>query len=475
MVPDRHGPLLRQLRTLFSVGTAGGLSDAELLERFCTREGEAAELSFAVLVERHGSMVLRVCRQVLRDSHAAEDAFQATFLVLARKARSLRARDSLAPWLHEVARRTACRLRAAAVRRTRHERSAADRAEAAVCEGDHEDLGGILHEELGRLPARYRVPLLLCYLEGLTSQQAAQQLGWPAATVRSRLARGRERLRTRLIRRGVVPSVAALAAALSSAPATAAVPATLADVTARAAALLAAGSVAAGAVPASILTLTEGVIAAMAMTKLKVTATVLVVGLATTAWALGQSLGGRGDVRLTGTTVKPVEVPTSPVQTSGGGGQPTATPESARLQEVERKLDRILEALGAARPDERDEVTKPDARTEKSASGERLRRMSLGLSRPLPDDPDTEALPAATPPVTPAYNNFRDRIPRATDKDFLRPEPADSGGRSPSTGATIHAMTTMQRRLDRVEQTLADLVARVNRLERLGPNMPEGS
>ena len=109
MSANRHGSTLRQVRVLFSVGSACGLTDGELLERFATREGEASELAFAVLVERHGPMVLRICRQVLRDEHAAEDAFQAAFLVLARRAHSLRVGTSLASWLQQVAWRTASR------------------------------------------------------------------------------------------------------------------------------------------------------------------------------------------------------------------------------------------------------------------------------------------------------------------------------------------------------------------------------
>ncbi|HLH27437.1 MAG TPA: sigma-70 family RNA polymerase sigma factor, partial [Acidimicrobiales bacterium] len=149
------------MRTLFAAGTATGLTDRELLERYTARRAEAtgaataAELAFAALVDRHGPMVWGVCRRVLGDTHEAEDAFQATFLVLARKAGSVRIRDSLAPWLHEVACRVALCARAADVRRRRHERRAAERADPSARAPGADDLGPLLHEEIGRLPERY--------------------------------------------------------------------------------------------------------------------------------------------------------------------------------------------------------------------------------------------------------------------------------------------------------------------------------
>ena len=130
--PD--GTIRRQLKTLFNLGTIGELTDGQLLERFATRGGEAAELAFAALVERHGPMVLRVCRNALRDSNDVQDAFQATFLVLVQKARSLWVRDSLGPWLHRVAHRVATRARYSGMRRQQHERQAAATRQALVFE-----------------------------------------------------------------------------------------------------------------------------------------------------------------------------------------------------------------------------------------------------------------------------------------------------------------------------------------------------
>src|SRR5262249_49937500 len=141
MAPFRHESLSRQMRMLFSLGVAGGASDAELLETFVACEGDAAERAFAVLVDRHGPMVLRVCRQVLRDAHAAEDAFQAAFLVLARRGGALHVGNSLAPWLQQVAWRTASRLRVKGARRMSHEAKAAASTKDFVAGSAWDDLG----------------------------------------------------------------------------------------------------------------------------------------------------------------------------------------------------------------------------------------------------------------------------------------------------------------------------------------------
>src|SRR4051794_31054014 len=208
MSQDRR--VLRQLGTLFTAGTGGGLTDGQLLERFATLRGDPAEQAFAALVERHGPMVLRVCRSVLADPHDAEDAFQATFMVLVKRARGLWVEDSLGPWLHQVALRTASCVRSAAARRARHERAAALSATAAR-PAPEDGLGRLLHEEIDRLPERFRVPVVLCDLEGRTHEQAARHLGWPVGTVKSRLSRARERLRDRLTRRGLSPSAPLIA------------------------------------------------------------------------------------------------------------------------------------------------------------------------------------------------------------------------------------------------------------------------
>jgi len=201
--------LLQDVRTLFDTGTTGGLTDGELLGRVADRRArdDAAGPACAALVDRHGPMVLRVCRSILRDEHDAQDAFQATFLVLVRRFDAVRRQESAGSWLHGVALRVASHARAGMARRRRHERCAGElavTADRSGAEGVSPELAAILHEELGRLPERYRAALVLCYLEGHTCEAAARRLGWPVGTVKSRLARGRERLRRRLIRRGGV-------------------------------------------------------------------------------------------------------------------------------------------------------------------------------------------------------------------------------------------------------------------------------
>jgi RNA polymerase sigma factor (sigma-70 family) len=178
---------------------------------FAGGKGDLAEPAFTLLVERHGPMVLRVCRSVLRDPHDAEDALQATFLVLVHRARTIRKRESLGPWLHGVALRIAACARTGAARRRAHERRWAERQETASGRGpdpDHAEVRHAIHDEIGRLPDRYRAPIVLCDLESRPLDEAARQLGWPLGTVKSRLNRGRQRLRDRLLRRGLAPALA---------------------------------------------------------------------------------------------------------------------------------------------------------------------------------------------------------------------------------------------------------------------------
>ncbi|HEV3164179.1 MAG TPA: sigma-70 family RNA polymerase sigma factor, partial [Isosphaeraceae bacterium] len=255
----------RYLRTILDVGVMAGLTDGQLLERFETRGGDAAELAFAALVERHGPMVLRVCRGILRDEHDAMDAFQATFLVLVRKRGSLWVRDSLGPWLHLVACRAAGRARADAARRRALAQSAAKLMPSGTSDGIKDDLAAILHEEVERLPDRYREPIVLCDLEGRTCEEAARHLGCPVGTVGSRLARGRKRLRSRLTRLGLGPAVGALGTALSTDAAQAAMPAALAEATVQLGVRFATGKAAAGASSATAAILAEDVSRSMLM------------------------------------------------------------------------------------------------------------------------------------------------------------------------------------------------------------------
>jgi polysaccharide biosynthesis/export protein len=200
------------MQVLFGIGTCAGLTNGQLLERFMAGRDEAGDLAFETLVTRHGPMVMRVCRNVLDDSCDVHDAFQAVFLVLARRANAIRTRNSVGNWLYGVAVRVSARARVTAIWRQIRERRTLRAAETiATVDSNQNDPSPIeqnehaevVHQELSRLPEKYRAPVVLCYLEGLTHDEAAARLSWPVGTVRSRLARARDRLRTRLARRGV--------------------------------------------------------------------------------------------------------------------------------------------------------------------------------------------------------------------------------------------------------------------------------
>jgi RNA polymerase sigma factor (sigma-70 family) len=237
--------VLRHVRGLAAAGKASQLADGQLLERFTAGHDAAA---FEALLRRHGPMVLGVCRRLLRDPHDAEDAFQATFCALAQKANSVRQAGSVGGWLYQVACNAALKARAGAAARLRHERQAGGRETAdPLAELTGRELITALDEELGRLPERCRVPLVLCYLEGKTRDEAAHELGWTLGTLKRRLEQGRACLRARLERRGV-----AFSALLAAGVAAVAVPPTLAGATTRAALVAASGK---AAVPAAIATL----------------------------------------------------------------------------------------------------------------------------------------------------------------------------------------------------------------------------
>ncbi|HZW34527.1 MAG TPA: sigma-70 family RNA polymerase sigma factor, partial [Isosphaeraceae bacterium] len=290
--------LWRDLQTLFDAGTASGLTDRQLLEQFALRRDATAEAAFEVLVLRHGPMVLRVCRNVLPDWNDAQDAFQATFLVLVRRSGSVRGLESLGGWLHGVACRVASRARVESAKRRAAEGRAALRVVEAVessaaDDPDREGLGLIVQEEVRRLPEKYRTVVVLCYWEGRTQEQAAAALGCPLGTVRSRLARARELLRRRLVRRGLTPLAGLVAARLESAPAsasmTATVPNPLMTSTIQAAAQIAAGRAVSAAASAKVAALVQSVLRSMMMMKVKTVAIGLVlVGLATWGVSLAE-------------------------------------------------------------------------------------------------------------------------------------------------------------------------------------------
>ncbi len=291
MVASRKGLIVRDFQTLFSSGALGGLSDGQLVERYVDRREEAV---FEAIVHRHGPMVWGVCRRVLRDHHDAEDAFQATFLVLARKASSIVPRQMVGNWLHGVAYQTAVKARATTFKRRGRERQVPKMPESEVAPQETwDDILPLLDQELSRLPEKYRVPIVLCELEGKSHREAAEQLGWPIGTVSGRLSRARSMLAKRMARHGFMLSGGTLAVLLSQNSASASVPVSLIASTTKAATVFAAGQAAASVVvSAKVAALTEGVLKAMLMTKLKFTTAMLVAVVALGAagtGAIGQS------------------------------------------------------------------------------------------------------------------------------------------------------------------------------------------
>jgi RNA polymerase sigma factor (sigma-70 family) len=284
--------------------------DSELVERFTVHREEAA---FAALVRRHGPLVLGVCRRVLNDPQAAEDCFQETFLVLARKAGSLKGPEALGSWLYGVATRTALKARARAARRRECERRTAV-TEMVVTPSDGlvwRDLRSLLDEAVAKLPEKYRTQFVLHHLEGLTVAEVAHRLGCPQGTTCARLARAKEQLRTRLARHGLAWCTAALATAFAKDAA--AVPTSLAASTVQAAISIAAGE-AAGALSASAAALTTGGIRVMSAFKMKVALAVCL-----TVSALGVGVGATPEGGRIGTV--PISTPTSG-QANGNHGPP---------------------------------------------------------------------------------------------------------------------------------------------------------
>jgi TIGR03009 family protein len=318
---SRQG-VVRHLGRLLGREGADGIPDAQLLEQFVTRRDEAA---FELLVWRHERLVLGVCRRLLRDAHEAEDAFQATFLALARKAGSIGRRQALAGWLSRVAYRTALRARVAARRRAGPAppdfdvpAAVGDEPEAAAA---RRELRPLLDRELDRLPDKYRVPVVLCYLEGKTYGEAARQLGWPAGTLSTRLTKAQELLRRRLARRGLGLTAGLLAAVMAEQSAAAAAPAGLVRGCVRTA----------GEVPARVAALTEAVLRAMLWTKVKVAGAVVLTA--------GVMVTGAGVFLRPGAEAEPpvAEEQPAPVQ-----GEKEKVPPPARPDAEQTPLDRYL-------------------------------------------------------------------------------------------------------------------------------------
>jgi RNA polymerase sigma factor (sigma-70 family) len=272
----RHNRLIDGIQQLVSTAEPRTETDQKLLQRFVSQHDEAA---FAAVVRRHGPMVLRVALRTLQNEHDAEDVFQATFLVLSQRAHTLRRPKSLGSWLYGVAYRLALKTKATAAQRRNRERGVAARSVAApLAQLTLEEAQTILDEELSRLPERCRQPVVLCCLEGLARDEAAQQIGCPTSVLKSRLEQARERLRQRLMGRGLTLPCGLGAFLLLEGAAAAALPPALIDSTTKAATLVAAGKTAAeGLISAKVAALTEGVLKAMLISKVQAIVAVVVV------------------------------------------------------------------------------------------------------------------------------------------------------------------------------------------------------
>ncbi len=311
--------VLHYLQNAVLQGDEAGATDGQLLARFVT--GSDAD-AFAGLVRRHGPMVWAVCCRVLRHEHDAEDAFQATFLVLARKAASVQPRGMVANWLYGVAHRTALKACEAAARRAAHERQVSVLPEAAaIAPVLWDDLRPLLDQELSLLPDRYRAAIVFCDLSGRTRKEAACQFGVPEGTVAGWLTRGRALLAKRLVRRGLAVTGGSLAAELAQNAVSAGVPTSVVSGTIQVASLCAVGQTP-GAISAHVAELTEAMVRAMFFTKLKLAAVAVLAVLATVALGYG-ALGGS---RLAGNPVARVEPPTMGAEYLGAPVPPEEMP-----------------------------------------------------------------------------------------------------------------------------------------------------
>jgi RNA polymerase sigma factor (sigma-70 family) len=335
---------LREIETLFAVGAIGGLSDCQLIERFLSGTRDEAETAFAALVDRHGAMVMGVCRRLLSDSNDADDAFQATFLVLVRRACSIARRDLLANWLYRVAYRTARVARARTAKRRAKELQVIDvlRTRSSQDEAGCGDLLVHLDEELSRLPEKFQVPVVLCELEGRSRKEVALRLGIAEGTLSSRLARARKLLRDRLAKRGLALGAGVFAAGLPRNVSAAAVRPALAKATVRAALRYATG----GVVPWSVSSLTEGVLKTMFLTKLKVGAVVLLASCtmaSLTTLATERTQADRGNGRPVAALAVVASASLGPLQDPATGAAAKAEkPPAAGSDGVVQSKGRVL-------------------------------------------------------------------------------------------------------------------------------------
>ncbi len=411
---------VRDLRALFEAGSLGGLSDGQLLDRFAAR-GEGAV--FEAILLRHGPMVWGVCRRVLRDHHDAEDAFQATFLVLARKASSVMPREMLGNWLYGVAHQTAMKARAVRAKRRVRESQVLDMPEPTMVPHDLRDVvADCLDRELSRLPEKYRIAIVLCDLEGRTHKDAASRLGWPIGTVSSRLSRARTLLARRLSRWGVSLSAGSLAALLAQDVASASMPTKLIGSTVQAASLFAAGgAVTAGVVSAEVVALIGEVLKVMLLGKLKIARAMLLAASVLVAGGTGLSYRARATEAATQETR-----PTGPA-----------------IQEA-RSIDATTQE---ARPTERARPTE-DTRT---MSDDQPTRDSTST---IPSQPRSSSVPPSDlPPLVPDHT-----MPTSSEAPLLRQDPDQDQLTEDPLADQIMAGAHTPEQLERVKKLIESIL-----------------
>ncbi len=394
-----HAPI-RELGTLFNEGAVGMLSDGRLLDRFVERREASA---FEAIVERYGTLVWGVCRRVLRDHHDAEDAFQATFLVLARKAASVMPREKLGNWLYGVAFQTAMKTMATRAKRRVRERQVREMPEPEAVPHKHADeLLARLDREMDRLPEKYRMPIILCELQGNTHRQTAEQLGWPVGTVSGRLSRARAILARRLSRPGTPLTTGGLGVLLAHDVARAGMPPELVRSTAHAASLSTAGkAVTAGVVSARVAGLTGEVLKTMLIKKLTFTTTILLVAVALTAG--GTCLTYRADAGEPANQQKDSEKPkehSTPVKAAQEDIPPPAEqskaaegPKADQPKPAEAPKDEIPPPGEQPKPAEGTKEEIPPPRDHPKAAE--------ASKEDIPPPKDTAAVPDEDPPSSP--------------------------------------------------------------------------
>jgi RNA polymerase sigma factor (sigma-70 family) len=437
MARTASSPIRQLIRLVHRDPRGDGSADQDLLRRFVDERDEA---TFETLLRRHGAMVLDVCRGVLGNEADVEDAFQATFLVLTRRAESIRKGASLACWLHGVAYRTALRARADYNRRRRHEARTSRRCTTTdPDELTWREIRRVVHEELDRLPERHRAPLVLCYLQGKTQDEAAAELGLPKGTLKGHLERGRSRLRARLVRRGLGPGVVLALAAWPAATKAASLSDALVSATVKSATAFAAGKAAASAVSPSVAALSEGMVKAMFFRKLKFAAILL---LALAGSGTGLALFIQGSPRTDAGAA--AEQAVSPVRPQPGADV-AAKPAADTSRPVRSLLGHVNRLTSVAySPDGKSIATASwdgSVRIWNAMTGEEVRRLGLDKGARLQTEESS--------------SNTFDQIAFSPDNAFLvtvkrgssaspQPPPAPPPDRSvvivwnPRTGEKLH-------------------------------------